>query len=103
MRGVSDNLEAFAKRIETRIRASIGETDAMERLICRVLTDKKNPALAATMAQRWVEWKYGKARETMKLEGTVTHEIFNFDKLTDEQLAKVEDIVESAVAERDSR
>ncbi len=60
--GKKDNLEQFAKRIETRIRAS-GKSDGMERLVCRLLTGK-NPTIAAKLAEKWVEWRYGKAKET---------------------------------------
>jgi hypothetical protein len=66
--GKTDNLEAFAKRIETRIRNSRGTNDGMEQLICRILTGK-NPALAAKLAEKWVEWRYGKAKETHEIVG----------------------------------
>jgi hypothetical protein len=101
MQGIPDNLEAFAKRIETRIRAGLKGTDSMERLICRVLTSKKNATSAAIMAQKWVEWRYGKAKETVKLEGHIEHTVFDASRLSDEQLAEAERLVESASAGRD--
>lgn len=66
--GKTDNLEAFAKRIETRLKAG-GSTDSMERLICRLLTNKKTPQIAAGLAMKWVEWRYGKAKEHIEHTG----------------------------------
>lgn len=58
----NDNLEAFAKRIERQIeKANLKGQESMERLICRLLTNDKAPALAGMMAAKWVEWRYGKA------------------------------------------
>lgn len=91
-----DNLESFAKRIETRIKAGLKGTDSMERLICRHLTNKKNTATSAIMAQKWVEWRYGKAKETLKVEGHIEHTVFDASRLSDEQLAEAERLVESA-------
>lgn len=60
-----DNLRLFAIRIEREFQKAHGEDKAaMERLVCRLLSNAKNPMLAATMAAKWVEWKYGKAKET---------------------------------------
>ena len=98
MQGKSDNLEQFAKRIETRIKASTKGSDSMERLICRLLTSKKQPAIAAQMAAKWVDWRYGKAKETVKFEGHIEHTVFDASRLTDEQLAEAERLVESAGA-----
>lgn len=71
---------------------------AMERLICRILNNKKNLQVAAFMANKVVEWNYGKAKETLKVEGHIEHTIFDASKLTDEQLAEAERLVESAGA-----
>lgn len=57
-----ENLEAFAKRIETRIKASAAGTDSMERLICRLMTGS-DAKVAAVLASKWVEWRYGKPTE----------------------------------------
>jgi len=57
-----DNLEAFAKRIETRIRKSKGTDDGMEQLICRILTGSDRGS-STKLAERWVEWRYGKAKQ----------------------------------------
>lgn len=97
MQGKADNLEQFAKRIETMVIRG-GNTEGMERLICRALTNKKNPALAAAMAQKWVEWRFGKAPQPLKHEGTITHEWDERESLTDEQLRQVEQIIETANA-----
>lgn len=61
----NDNLQNFAIRIEREILKSTGEKQAgFERLICRLVTNPKNPAIAAVMASKWVEWRYGKSKET---------------------------------------
>lgn len=52
-------LEQFAKRIETRIRKA-GQTDSMERLICRLMTGD-DVKVATILAVKWVEWRFGKA------------------------------------------
>lgn len=90
-------LQAFAKRVEERIiAAKIKGTENMENLICRLLVSKKNPQISATMAQKWVEWRYGKATEHLKIDGHIEHTIFDASRLTDEQLAEAERLVESA-------
>lgn len=99
--GKTDNLEAFAKRIETRIREGLQGTDSMERLICRLLTNKKSAMVSAVMAQKWTEWRYGKAKETVKFEGRIEHTVFDAAKLSDEQLAEAERLIESANAGTD--
>lgn len=66
-----DNLESFAKRVITRIKAGGQDTDALERLICRMLTNKKQPVIAAKLAEKLVEWRYGKAKESMEVSGNV--------------------------------
>lgn len=58
-----DDLQAFARRVEAAvIKANLKDSETIERLICRILIkSEKNPAVAAMMAQKWVEWRYGKA------------------------------------------
>ena len=97
-----DNLTFFAQRIETRIRAGLKGTDSMERLICRLLTQKADPKIQALLAAKWVEWRYGKAKETVKIEGHIEHTVFDASKLSDEQLAQAERLVESASVGSDS-
>ena len=94
-----ENLEAFAKRIETRIREGMQGSDSMERLLCRLMTGK-DIKTAAFLGSTWVEWRYGKPRETLKVEGTIEHEHRTIDaeRLTDDQLAEAERIIESAFA-----
>lgn len=67
--GKTDNLEAFAKRIATRVRAG-GGTDSMERLICRLLTGK-DVKVAAMLASKWTEWRYGKPKEQIEHSGSI--------------------------------
>ena len=62
-----DNLESFARRIETRIKAGIKGTDSMERLICRLLTGKDQKT-AAQIAMKWVEWMFGKPKERIEMD-----------------------------------
>lgn len=57
----NDSLEAFARRIERRIvDAKLKDCETIERIICRHLTNGKAPAVAAMMAAKYVEWRYGK-------------------------------------------
>ena len=58
--GKTDNLEAFAKRIESRIKIGAKGSDSMERLICRLLTGK-DWKVSSVLAAKWVEWRFGKA------------------------------------------
>jgi hypothetical protein len=90
-----DNLRAFAQRVERHI-VKAGGPEAMERLICRLLNNKKQPQVAGSVAGKWVEWRYGKAKETLQIEGHIEHTVFDASKLTDEQLAQAEQLVESA-------
>jgi len=99
-RSEQNSLESFAIRIERRL-LKAGDTSTLENLVCRHLTNKKQPIAAARMIEKVVEWRYGKAKETIKHEGTVTHEHFDASKLTDEQLAQAEQLVESASAGSD--
>lgn len=62
-RNSAESLELFAIRIEEKLRAA-GSSSTIENLVCRALTNKKSPAVAAKMAAKWVEWRYGKAKET---------------------------------------
>lgn len=68
------NLEQFAKRVESHIRKA-NASENMERLICRLLTGE-DVKVAALMASKWVEWRFGKAKEThehnVKVEMTVS-------------------------------
>lgn len=90
-------LQAFAKRVEERILAAkVRGTESMENLVCRLLTNKKQPQISAKMAEKWVEWRYGKATEHVKIDGHIEHTVFDADKLTDQQLAEAERLVESA-------
>ena len=89
-----DNLRAFAQRVEKHI-VKAGGNEAMERLVCRILNNKKQPQVAGALACKWVEWRYGKSVE-IKHSGTVTHEHIDLSNLSDEQLRQVEAIVESA-------
>ena len=61
----NDTLEAFARRIEREIvNSNMKGQESMVRLVCRLLTNQKTPAIAAVMAGKWVEWRFGKAKET---------------------------------------
>ena len=61
-RAEQNTLEAFASRIEKRL-LKAGDTSTLENLVCRHLTNKKQPAIAARMIEKLVEWLYGKATE----------------------------------------
>jgi hypothetical protein len=62
----ADSLEAFAIRVQRAVeQANPKDSEAMERLVARVLTSEANPALAATMAVKWVEWRYGKPKQPL--------------------------------------
>lgn len=101
--GKKDDLEQFAKRIATRVKESGGNTDSMERLVCRLMVGKKSsPQVAATMAAKWVEWRYGRAKETVKVEGTVIHEHVDLSKLSEEEFAPIRKLIESAHERADS-
>lgn len=77
----------------------------MERLICRILTatgkeKKADVRTRAFLATKWVDWRYGKAKETVKIEGHLEHTVFDASKLSDEQLAEAERLIESAYSGR---
>lgn len=59
-----EDLENFARRIERNLKNG-GE--AIDRLVCRLLTGK-DAKVAAHLAGKWVEWRYGKPTETHKIE-----------------------------------
>lgn len=71
MQGKPDNLEAFAKRIATRIKKGGDGTDSIERLVCRLLIGE-DAKVSATLAAKWAEWRYGKAKESIELSGTIS-------------------------------
>ena len=58
----TDNLQAFAKRIEARMLKGKSPV-AMEQLICRLLSSKDH-RIASAMASKWTEWRYGRVPET---------------------------------------
>ena len=62
--GKTDNLEAFAKRIASRVKSAGANTDSMERLICRLLTGD-DAKVAGHLAGKWVEWRYGKSPQPL--------------------------------------
>jgi hypothetical protein len=98
----ADNLQSFARRIENQIiKANMKGQETMERLICRLLTGRKTPQVAAAMAHKWVEWRYGKATENLHLTGSVIHEHVDASQLSDAQLAEAETLIESAYAGSD--
>ncbi len=97
MANTKNELQAFARRIEERIIASKRKgSENMENLVCRLITNKKNPAISAKMTEKWVEWRYGKATEHVIVDGRLEHTFFDASKLTDEQLAEAEQLIESA-------
>jgi hypothetical protein len=91
-----DSLESFAKRIISRLKVG-GATDSLERIICRHIAGE-NEKVSAFMAEKVVQWRYGKAKETLQVSGMIEHEHRTIDpeKLTDAQLAEAERLIESA-------
>lgn len=66
----TDDLQAFARRIERAIvTAKLKDQETIERLVCRLLTNDKTPQVAAMLAAKWVEWRYGKAKEHIEHTG----------------------------------
>jgi hypothetical protein len=61
------NLEDFARGIEAKLERGAGP-DAIANYICRLLTSK-DEKIAALMLCKWVEWRYGKARESLEHTG----------------------------------
>jgi hypothetical protein len=95
-RNSADSLENFAKQIEEMFRKGKDQGPlALKRQVCRLLSSK-DVKVSAIMTAKWVEWRYGRAKETIKLEGHIEHTVFDASKLTNEQLAEAERLVESA-------
>ena len=69
LRANSISLEDFARGIEVKLQQGYGP-DAVANHICRLLTDK-DPKIAAPMWCKWVEWRYGRAKE--QINHTVDH------------------------------
>jgi hypothetical protein len=64
----SETLEGFAKCVEERLAKSykLGPF-ATQRLVCRIMT-KAGPQ-QAHMIEKWVEWRYGKAKDRSEITG----------------------------------
>lgn len=60
-------LEEFGIRIEARLAKASGPTAAVD-LVCRLMTSK-DPRISALMTCKWVEWRYGKAKEHVEHSG----------------------------------
>jgi hypothetical protein len=69
-------LERFACRVERHIKAS-GDQESMARLICRLMTNPKEPKVAAMLAAKWVDWRYGKNPDLTQLNLNVGFTIIN--------------------------
>jgi hypothetical protein len=96
-RNSANSLENFARNIEEMFRKGKDQGPfALQRQVCRLMASK-DLKVAAAMTAKWVEWRFGKATENVKLSGTLTHEHMDLSGLSDEQLRQVEQIVESAV------
>jgi len=65
-RSKQGKLDDFAKRVEAKIKASCGH--GMENLLCRLLTGD-DVKVAAALAAKWVEWRYGKPTERHEVTG----------------------------------
>lgn len=66
-----EELENFARRIERHLKNG-GES--IDRLVCRLLTGK-DAKVAAHLAGKWVEWRYGKATERHEIEQRIKVEM----------------------------
>lgn len=77
--GKTDHLEAFAKRIMTRLKAG-GATDSLERIICRHLTGE-NEKVSAFMADKVVGWRFGKPKETHEHQHRVELSVGDADRI----------------------
>jgi hypothetical protein len=82
---VRDELKLFAIRVQRAIEAS-DNTESLERLTCRLMTNPKNPAIAAGMIQKWVEWRYGKATDNIKIEQTIQMSVQDADGIIGQYL-----------------
>jgi hypothetical protein len=80
-RNSADALENFAKRVEERLRKG-KSSSTLENLVCRIVTDFSEPQLAARMTEKLVEWRYGKAKESMQM-SPVEHVIRFYDPKKD--------------------
>jgi hypothetical protein len=80
-----DELKLFAIRVQRAIEAS-DNTESLERLTCRLMTNPKNPAIAAGMIQKWVEWRYGKATDNIKIEQTIQMSVQDADRIIGQYL-----------------
>ena len=99
-RNTAKDLREFAEGIETALRKGAKAT-SMQNLVCRHLTGK-DVKVSAMLAAKWVEWMYGK-NATLEIKGRIEHEHFDASKLSDEQLAIAEQLVESAIPESNSK
>jgi hypothetical protein len=65
----AETLEGFAKCIEERLAKShkLGPF-ATQRLVCRIMS-KAGPQ-QAHMVEKWVEWRYGKAKDRIGIDGS---------------------------------
>src|SRR5215472_10033076 len=90
----ANKLREFGEGIEKMFLQGENST-TLARLACRHLTSN-NPQISARMLELVVSWIYGKPTETIALEGTVTHEHFDYSQLSPEQLLAVEGLIQSA-------
>jgi hypothetical protein len=80
-RNSADSLENFAKAIEERFRLGKDQGPfAMQRQVCRLLASK-NPTVAAAMTAKWVEWRFGRAKETHEHKHNVEVTIGDADRI----------------------
>jgi len=90
------DLREFAEGIEAMLRKG-KKPESIQRIVCRHLTGP-DAKVSAVLAAKWVEWMFGKAKETLQVTGHIEHEHFDASRLSDEQLAEAERLVESASA-----
>jgi len=84
-RNSADALEQFAMRVEDRLRKH-DRSSTLENLVCRVVTSfKEHPQLAARMLEKLVEWRYGKAKESVDVT-PAEHIVRFFDPKTDSEI-----------------
>lgn len=68
-RNSSDSLESFAIQIEEMFRHGKDRGPlAIKRQVCRLLASK-DIKVSAAMTAKWVEWRYGKAKEHVEHTG----------------------------------
>jgi hypothetical protein len=93
-RNSADSLEKFAMRIEEMFRHGKDQGPfALQRQVCRLMASK-DLKVSAMMTAKWVEWRFGRAKETLKVEGRIEHVNTN---ISDEQLAEADRLIESAL------